>query len=184
MSRKPRHPSLEEMRLWHQVARTVTPIGRSVPDTEPQTTNAAATPAKPVTTPPAPLKRGSQAPPRAPQPGVIDRRLSGRVARGRLAIDARIDLHGMTQAAAHRRLGSFLHDTQASGSRLALIITGKGRTATGRDVAGERGVLRRMVPQWLGSAELRPFVVGFGEAGRQHGGAGALYVHIRHRRGH
>ena len=58
------------------------------------------------------------------------------------------------------------------------------RVATGRPAfAGEeRGVLRRVVPQWLRMAELRPLVVGFEEAHQGHGGGGALYVRLRRAR--
>ena len=89
---------------------------------------------------------------------------SRRVNRGAVAIDARIDLHGMTQAAAHSRLSDFLCGAQASGARLVLVITGKGRNNGSGE--GERGVLRRLVPIWLASPDLRPVVVGFDEAGR------------------
>ena len=98
-----------------------------------------------------------------------------RLARGAVPIDARIDLHGMTQAGAHNRLIDFLHAAQSSGARTVLVITGKGSPG-GKD---ERGVLRRVVPIWLSSAELRSLVIGFDEAGRSHGGAGALYVRLR-----
>ena len=103
-------------------------------------------------------------------------------AAGTLAIDARIDLHGMTQQAAHGRLVRFLKEAQADGVRLALVITGKGRPGDG-GFGGERGVLRRSVPLWLSGAEMRPYVVGFGEAAPPHGGTGALYVRIRRARG-
>ena len=83
----------------------------------------------------------------------------------------------MTQAAAHSRLIDFLFGTQASGAKLVLVITGKGRN--GGEGEATRGVLRRLVPIWLASAELRAVVVGFDEAGRAHGGAGALYVRLR-----
>ena len=103
------------------------------------------------------------------------------MARGTVAIDRRIDLHGLTQTAAERRLESFLHAAQEDGAKVVLVITGKGKPDEGgRD--GERGVLRRMVPIWLASPSLRGVVIGFEEAARNHGGAGALYVRIRRAR--
>jgi DNA-nicking Smr family endonuclease len=102
------------------------------------------------------------------------------VARGSLAIDRSIDLHGLTQAAAERRLDLFLRQAQADGARVLLVITGKGRS--GEAGGEERGVLRRMVPLWLAAPDLRSIVVGFEEAAQHHGGAGALYVRIRRRR--
>jgi DNA-nicking Smr family endonuclease len=100
-----------------------------------------------------------------------------KLARGSEPIDARIDLHGMTQADAHAALTHFLRGAQHDGARVVLVITGKG--ARNADPHAERGVLRRMVPHWLESAALRPYVVGFESAGAGHGREGALYVRVR-----
>jgi DNA-nicking Smr family endonuclease len=97
-----------------------------------------------------------------------------RVARGKQAIDARLDLHGLTQAEAHAALLRFLRAAHARDARLVLVITGKGKQGD-----GERGVLRRQVPQWLGLPEFRTLVVGFEDAHIAHGGEGALYVRVR-----
>ncbi len=90
-----------------------------------------------------------------------------------------LDLHGMTQAAAHGALRSFLFSSQARGDRCVLVITGKG-ARTGTEHA-EPGVLRRVVPQWLRLPDLRGLVLGFEEAAQRHGGAGALYIRLRRR---
>ncbi|MEX2319597.1 MAG: Smr/MutS family protein, partial [Bauldia sp.] len=137
-------------------------------------------PARPAHAAPRPSPKTPAAP---PAPGTIDRRTISRLARGTIAIDARLDLHGMTQAAAHGRLIRFLREAQADGARMALVITGKGRPAGEAATFGEQpGVLRRAVPMWLASAETRPLVVGLGAAAPAHGGAGALYVRIRRKR--
>jgi DNA-nicking Smr family endonuclease len=108
--------------------------------------------------------------------------MRSRVEHGRLAIDGRIDLHGLTQAAAHQRLGRFLAEAQAGGARIVLVITGKGKPTGDLPLHEEpRGVLRRVVPQWLAAPEMRRLVIGFEESGRGHGGEGALYVRIRRR---
>ena len=99
-----------------------------------------------------------------------------RLARGRANIDARIDLHGLTQAEAHAALLRFLHRAQAEGARFVLVITGKGVPNASR---GERGVLRRQVPMWLALPEFRRYVLGFDVAHTGHGGEGALYVRLR-----
>jgi DNA-nicking Smr family endonuclease len=93
--------------------------------------------------------------------------------RGRLDVDAKLDLHGMRQAEAHHALIAFLRRSQADGAKMAIVVTGKG---SGGDAGG---VLRRMAPLWLQAPALRDVVVGFGEASRKHGGEGALYVRIR-----
>ncbi len=102
-----------------------------------------------------------------------------RVARGKEAIDARLDLHGLTQSEAHAALLRFLRQASAREARLVLVITGKGVRGEG---AGERGVLKRQVPHWLALPEFRSLVIGFEDAGVKHGGAGALYVRLRRMR--
>jgi DNA-nicking Smr family endonuclease len=103
----------------------------------------------------------------------IDSRTRTKIRRGRLEVDVKLDLHGLRQAEAHRALVSFLRRAQAEGAKIAIVVTGKG------DTRGEGGVLRRLAPVWLEAPNLRDVVVGFGEAERQHGGEGALYVRIR-----
>src|SRR5262249_32216880 len=116
------------------------------------------------------------APPLAP----LGRRERSRLSRGRSEIDARIDLHGMTQLRAHRALLSFLQRAHADGATFVLVITGKGKVGSSSEE--ERGVLRRQVPHWLSLPEFRALVVGFEEAHIGHGGEGALYVRIRRAR--
>jgi DNA-nicking Smr family endonuclease len=102
-----------------------------------------------------------------------------RVARGKDEIDGRLDLHGLTQSEAHAALLRFLRTASLRGARLVLVITGKGARAA----EGERGVLKRQVPHWLGLPEFRALVIGFEDAHIAHGGEGALYVRVRRARG-
>ena len=110
------------------------------------------------------------------------------VASGKLAIDARLDLHGVRRREAHGDLRSFLAGCQQKGFRTVLVITGKGDEAASRDhladAMGEpqRGVLRRLVPQWLAAPDLRSVVLSFTNASVRHGGSGALYVQLRRAR--
>jgi DNA-nicking Smr family endonuclease len=177
MSRKPRGSGItepEDRALWEAIAKTVKPLksARSglVRSTAVETarTEAAAT-AKAKTIKPQPASPVKPAAPKAPPLAPLDRRTRGRVARGRVEIDARLDLHGLTLERAHARLASFLASAQARGASLVLVITGKGGS----------GALRRETPFWLASPEMRPLVIGFEEAAPAHGGAGALYVRIR-----
>jgi DNA-nicking Smr family endonuclease len=107
------------------------------------------------------------------------------VASGRVAIDARLDLHGQRLKEARGNLHAFLLASQARGARTVLVITGKGGSAGEHDnLAGalgepQRGVLRRSVPQWLSEPELRTVVLSFTTASIRHGGEGALYVQLR-----
>jgi len=181
---KRRGLSQDERVLWSTVTRSIAPLrdGAREPDieTEPalaekprpaaRKSRPSAAPAKPAASPPPQL---------APQLAPIGRRMRQRVARGKEAIDARLDLHGLTQAQAHAALLRFLRQASARGARLVLVITGKGMRGEG---AGERGVLKRQVPQWLALPEFRSLVIGFEDAGVRHGGEGALYVRLRRMR--
>ena len=175
----------EERVLWSTVTRSVNPLRPSrLDDEQPAHDVAAASVIAPVFSPkPKRALSKPQSPPQPPALAPLERRLTQRVARGNRAIDARLDLHGLTQNRAHGVLLRFLSDAQARGVRMALVITGKGRTGGNESLAGgERGVLKRQVPQWLSLPEFRTFVVGFDDAHVAHGGEGALYVRIRHPR--
>jgi DNA-nicking Smr family endonuclease len=178
--RRHRALSEDERVLWDSVAKQVKPLRRKrVVTAEPVEAAPAlvkiAAPKKPASPPPVVLKPAPAPPPLAP----LGRRERSQLSRGRKDIDARLDLHGMTQERAHRSLASFLRRASGEGHSFVLIITGKGRT-TGPE--SERGILRRQVPLWLGLPEFRALVVGFEEASIGHGGAGALYVRVRRMR--
>lgn len=190
MSRRTKGLSAEDRRLWTHVAAGVKPL-----DPSRRLVEAEAEAATPEPAVPAPARRRA-APPPSPAPAVpqppplaaIEKGLKRKLVRGRREADARIDLHGLTQEAAHRRLLGFLRQSQAAGHALVIVITGKGAPKRLReldedpfrpDPYASRGVLRRVVPQWLALPEMRPLVIGFEEAAIGHGGAGALYVRIR-----
>ncbi|QPC86081.1 DNA mismatch repair protein MutS [Mesorhizobium sp. NBSH29] len=96
-----------------------------------------------------------------------------KLSKGRLPIEGRVDLHGMTQSEAHALLYAFLHRAYAEGRRHVLVITGKGASF------GSEGVLRRAVPQWLATPAFRVMVSSYADAARHHGGFGAIYVRLR-----
>lgn len=187
LSRRRRALDTEERELWETVTKQIKPLRRRKPKdpaappaaiedgpvldfVKKQSSRASETP-KPDT---APLR------PKAPPPLVaLGRRERSHLARGRKEIEARLDLHGMTQARAHRALIGFLSRAGEDGLTFVLVITGKGRSGA---LESERGVLRRQVPEWLALPELRSLVVGFEEAAIGHGGAGALYVRLRRAR--
>jgi DNA-nicking Smr family endonuclease len=127
---------------------------------------------------PSPVKIAPPPKPQAPPLAPIGRRERAQLSRGKKEIDARIDLHGMTQTRAHRALFGFLQRAHHDGFSFVLVITGKGKIGA----ESERGVLRRQVPQWLALPEFRTLVVGFEEAAIGHGGEGALYVRVRRAR--
>jgi DNA-nicking Smr family endonuclease len=126
--------------------------------------------------PPEPAKP-SGPPPLAP----LERKLKRDLARGRGAIGAALDLHGLNQAEAHHALRHFLVSAQSRGDKLVIVVTGKGKAGASSWI-DEPGVLKRLAPHWLRAPDLRHIVLGFEEAQRHHGGAGALYVRLRRSR--
>lgn len=178
-SRKGRGLSKEENELWQGVTRAVTPLRKRAnpaPD-DLSGTVMASSPAKPRKTAAAAFPPDQPRPKSPPPLAPLDRKTKQRIARGRREIGARLDLHGHTQAQAHDALLRFLRMAQAKSASVVLVITGKGVRGD-----GERGVLRRTVPLWLGMPEFRDYVVGFDDASAGHGGEGALYVRVRKKR--
>jgi len=130
----------------------------------------------PSTVPPA------SPPETSPPLAQFDERQRRKLSRNAAPIEARLDLHGMRQIEAHSALRAFLRSCAARGLRHVLVITGKGAPeGHSRDYLDhdERGVLRRVVPQWLTEPGLREIVVSYTTAHSRHGGQGALYVHLR-----
>ena len=183
--------SAEDRRLWKQVARTVTPLneerGQLLKDEMSRLMEATAPtlPANPTRAPAGSLNMDFQAAP-APQAAKpvtpvppahnpIEKRLVKNLSRGRQSIDARIDLHGMTQDRARFALLDCLQMAQRANHRIVLVITGKGDQG--------RGVLRANVPRWLALPAFSQLVNGYRESEDRHGGAGALYVRIRKPKG-
>jgi DNA-nicking Smr family endonuclease len=170
----------EERAIWESVARQVKPLpkhraAKSRLTSPPENSKGKSVPPK------LPASSQKMQPAKAEIPAVpplvpLARRERAGLSRGRKQIDARLDLHGMTQARAHRALTLFLQRAHSDGLGFVLVITGKGNADAANS---ERGVLRRQVPQWLSLPEFRPLVIGFEEAHVGHGGAGALYVRIR-----
>lgn len=183
-SRRPdggRHVTRAEAKLWRTVLADVTPLpGRRPPvDDDP--------PPAPESLPPAESQPQPSPRPHLPRahphshelthghtPG-IDRRTADRMKRGEMAIDGRIDLHGLTQEAAHVALNGFIARSYAMGRRCLLVVTGKG-TREGT------GVLRRTVPHWLNDRPLRGVILAFAHAQPRDGGEGALYVLLKRQR--
>jgi len=107
----------------------------------------------------------------------LDKRTQLRLRRGQVKIEAKLDLHGMTQMEAHDVLVQFIEDSVYRGRRSVLVITGKGLRADGRT-----GVLRNAVPRWLNDPSVRPWIKAFDHAALRDGGEGALYVLLRRRK--
>jgi DNA-nicking Smr family endonuclease len=178
----------QDAELWARIARTAEPLKKknrvthvAAPPRLPQPMAGAAVKAKakPLAQPlPKPPARSSL----SPTASGLDRQTARKLDKGRLAVEARLDLHGLRQKDAHVALRKFLKWAQSQDYRHVLVITGKGSLGgEGRGFYDEeaRGVLRQAVPHWLSHGDLAPLIVSFSEAPRRLGGEGALYVRLR-----
>lgn len=176
MSRE-RKLSTEDRILWGKIARTTRPLpGRLEellqfseqfeevrpaevrPQSTPVTTNSHTDPA------PVPKQRGAHHP--------LERPVRRKLSRGHLALEARLDLHGLIQSEAHAVLLDFLIRAHERGLRHVLVITGKGSSM------GSDGALKRAVPLWFAKPQFRFLISSFETAAHHHGGEGALYIRL------
>ena len=201
MARKRRGLTEEDRAVWEKVAKSVTRSSAAEASTakkdplpeaaEPRTD---AVPEKPAQTP---FRVGERAkkseakhqlsPPISEQLARgrvnMDQKAFGRLKRGKLEPEARIDLHGMTQDQAHPALMRFIQDAYARQLRLVLVITGKGkRSEENGPIPRPQGVLRHQVPGWLSQPPLAQAVLQISPAHISHGGEGAYYVYLRRQR--
>lgn len=193
--RRPLHP--EEEALWQAVARTAKPMHPLVQRRKIDTPAPPPQPRPPEFAPPplAPFRLGEKArslrghdlattaTTPTTTPLHMDAKAFARMSRGKLAPEARLDLHGMTLAEAHPELIRFILNAQSAQLRLVLVITGKGKQAPDIGPIPQRmGALRHQVPLWLRQPPLGPAILQISEAHLKHGGSGAYYVYLRRNR--
>jgi len=209
--RPPRALDAHERALWQRVTEAVAPLRGPPPsDTSAGPSKADSGAAHLPPAPKQPAKRAAvpkrapalkhvsapHPPPAAPvqwraphDPGTLDGGLQRKLRRGRIAPDAKLDLHGLSQAEALLHLRVHIPRLRAGGARCLLVVTGKGSaTALARHTLHgstlshtpeRRGVLRDKVPDWLAEVEFRPHVAAVRPAHPRHGGGGAIYVWLR-----
>lgn len=183
MSKRVKKLSLDDQKVWRHVTQTVIPYGDPLDDIQFEDEVDQNGELKSVKPENVRLRStaDSYSPPvqsakmKIPSSDLhpIERPVHKKIAKGRVSIDARIDLHGMTQQIAHRALFNFLSDAYLCGDRHVLVITGKGSSS------GGRGVLRQVVPEWFSNPDFKELVSGFRSSAQHHGGDGALYVRLR-----
>ncbi|MFD3188913.1 Smr/MutS family protein [Sedimentitalea sp. HM32M-2] len=177
----------EEIDLWQRVAiqaerlhpKTQTTPARPLPKPKPDKQPIPR--AAPGLTKPAAARLLTPKPTDTRPPAVqMDRKAFGRMKRGKLVPEGRIDLHGMTLDRAHPALTRFVLTSQTAGRRLILVITGKGKKDADHGmIPVQRGILRRNVPLWLAMPPLAQAVLQVTPAHISHGGDGAFYVYLR-----
>ena len=184
----------EERELWKKVADTATPLAQPAKMEIPRALYMPkAKIERPASVQPdlkgfkigtksqsAPLVGGGQAAVKSAP--VMDAKSFGKLTRGKLRPEGRIDLHGMTMAEAHPSLQDFILGSAQLQRRLVLVITGKGKGKSKPDygpIPERHGVLRHNVPIWLRQSPLSSVILEVSPAHQRHGGAGALYVYLR-----
>ena len=103
-----------------------------------------------------------------PKPNQITRETLRKILKGKIKIDAEIDLHGMDRFEAREKTENFIFDSFLNGNRYINIITGKGS-----------GVIRRVVQDYLDDEKSYKFIISFSNAHRKQGGDGAFVLHLR-----
>lgn len=180
MTRSRRDLSTDDLKIWRHVTRSVNPLPgfrHPTPEDddiaeEPRREKRSEavvveTPARVSPRPTPPLTLGATAD--------MDRRTAQRFQRGDMAVEGRIDLHGLTLDQAHSALTAFVRGAHARGARCVIVVTGKGK-------GGSIGKIRNETPHWLNQAPLRPLILAVSEARHRDGGAGALYVLLKRKR--
>ncbi len=104
----------------------------------------------------------------------IDRSSARRMQRGQVPIEDRLDLHGLSQEQAQKKVKAFISSAVQKNFRHVLIITGKGRDG--------HGILREKVPEWLKDAPLCYHLNAISYAQPKDGGKGALYIRLKRQR--
>jgi DNA-nicking Smr family endonuclease len=119
-----------------------------------------------------------------PSPNTLDASWDRKLARGLVAPDLTIDLHGYTLSAAHAELEAGLTRAVAMQARLILLVTGRppppGRSRLDNPL---RGVIRASIGDWLHHSRHVAHIAAVRNAHPRHGGVGALYVVLRRVRG-
>ena len=181
----------EEVRLFRAAVRDVTPLPtaadlpqgtalprprarRRVPEVESTVDAAAADDAPGADAPgadaPGADTQGAADPLSFRRAGVREQTLR-QLRRGRYPVEAELDLHGLSQAAARDYLAEFIASSRHAGLRCVRVVHGKGYRS------GARGpVLKIAVNNWL---KRHTDVLAFTSARVIDGGTGAVYVLLR-----
>lgn len=185
----PRGLSPDEAAVWARLARTVTPLDKTLKqpvDTAPAPTviQRVTKPAQRPVAPPPPSKSATSptqnlyARGPASRQG-LDSSWERKLAKAAIAPDFTLDLHGTSLEGAHNRLDSGLNQARAMGARLVLVVTGKPRPVQAADRGEKRGAIRAKILDWLASGPHAGAIAAIRNAHPRHGGAGALYVVLR-----
>lgn len=104
----------------------------------------------------------------------VDRRVLAALRRGDYAVQAHLDLHGLTKAEAKEAVDRFLTSARRDGKRSVLLVHGRGLNSK-----DHIPVLKEQLTVWLQRGRIGKAVLAFATARPHDGGAGAVYVLLR-----
>jgi DNA-nicking Smr family endonuclease len=176
--------SREEAALWARVAGTVAPLTGRKAELPPEEAVALKAPTKSalnrLRVAPAPPPKGQDLKRPPLDRSTLDASWDRKLARGLVAPDFTLDLHGHSLDQAHARLEHGIAQALAQQARLLLLITGRPRPSS--DQAGRserRGAIRAKFLDWLTLGSHATKIAAIRPAHPRHGGAGAVYILLR-----
>lgn len=104
----------------------------------------------------------------------LDPNVVRKLHRGDYAVQAHLDLHGLTQEEAKSQLITFLTASRARSFRCVLVVHGRGLHSK-----DQIPVLKGSIQRWLSQGRMAKEVLAFATARPHDGGAGAVYVLLR-----
>lgn len=176
MSNKGRPPSKSELSLWDRVAKDVDPLLHS--DHQIEDEKAVPSKQEDVISVQKKIdkKEIQQMPPVRHQKGQnnLDMATLKKLQKGKMVIEATLDLHSMTQDQAYAALKNFITIAYSQRKRCVLVITGKGRGSN-----KEEGILKSQLPVWVSQLPMNEIVLRYDIAQPKHGGDGAFYIYLK-----
>ena len=104
----------------------------------------------------------------------LDPRLVSELRRGKFAVQAHVDLHGLIQGDAKEALKTFILASVRKGLRTVLVVHGRGLRSP-----GGHSILKHASAGWLSHGAIGGHVLAFASARPTDGGAGATYVLLK-----
>ena len=104
---------------------------------------------------------------------LFDKSTFDKIKKGKIQIDAKIDLHGYFLDDAYNLLATFIKNHYILGDKLLLVITGKSKPAENQPT------IRSSMKDWIENSELLNIVHSISNAADIHGGSGAVYLKLR-----
>jgi DNA-nicking Smr family endonuclease len=104
----------------------------------------------------------------------LDPRLVSELRRGKFAVQAHFDMHGLIQSDAKEALKDFIIASVRKGLRTVLVVHGRGLRSP-----GGHSILKHASAGWLSHGAIGGHVLAFTTARAADGGAGATYVLLK-----